>query len=155
MSSKKPAIASAIVKLRASFGEGQQRFSERMKTSLATIARWEIGDRNPSPGHLKEMYLLSLEQDKPELAKVFADAFVVAAGYEISAGALGFQLRQLISDAVAMISGLLFEQELSPEGRTRVGSALAKLNDIRQTIRQLDIEPPARSVVLIAKGKRS
>jgi transcriptional regulator with XRE-family HTH domain len=144
-------MASAIVELRTSFGESQQKFSERLGVALATIGRWEIGDRQPSLRSLKELWHLAREQELPALGKIFADAFTLGAGYQLSAGPLGFEIRKNVSTIRAEVSKLLSEN-LSAEGRARVGKIMTMLWEHSRSIGELDLEPPFRSVVQI-KGK--
>jgi transcriptional regulator with XRE-family HTH domain len=87
---KKSPLASAVAELRSIFDENQQKFSDRFGVGLATVARWEIGERNPSPRYLKELWHLSIEQNRPDLGKVFADTFALSAGYALSTGESGF-----------------------------------------------------------------
>jgi transcriptional regulator with XRE-family HTH domain len=145
-------VARAIAELRGTFNESQQQFSQRLGTSLATVGRWECGARYPSLDHLKELWHLSVDQDQPHLQQIFADAFAHGAGSQISAGEVGFQVRRLMSDIVRDVSWLLRE-ELTPEGRARVGDALRAVDELRAAFRQIDIEPPFRHVVLKG-GKR-
>lgn len=151
MSSERSEMASAIVELRTSFGESQQKFSERLAVGLSTIGRWEIGDRQPALRSLKELWHLATEQDLPALAKIFADAFTLGAGYQLSAGPLGFDIRKSISDIRADVSQLLPEP-LSAEGRERVARAMNMLWEVSRYLADLDLEPPFRSVWRI-KGK--
>jgi transcriptional regulator with XRE-family HTH domain len=151
MSRKRPQLASAIVELRTSFGESQQKFSERLGVALATVGRWEIGDRQPSLRSLKELWHLAAEQDLPALQKIFADAFTLGAGYQLSAGPQGFEIRNRISDANARVSKLL-PKVASAEDREEVAGIMSELSEVSRLMRELDLEPPFRSVVQI-KGK--
>jgi transcriptional regulator with XRE-family HTH domain len=153
MSTEKNPLASAIAELRSAFDENQQKFSDRFGVGLATVARWEIGERNPSPRYLKELWHLAAEQDKPELAKIFADAFALSAGYALSSGESGFLIRRLVSDILSEAGPLLHEQ-LPPEARTRVGNILRMTQELRGALRELDIEPPFRTLVQVKKGKK-
>jgi hypothetical protein len=155
MSTKKEEmeIGSAIAELRRTFNESQQQFSERLGVALATVGRWECAARYPSLQHLKELWHLSGDQDQPHLQQIFADAFAHGAGAQISAGEVGFQIRRLISDISRDVGWLLHDQQQSPEGRARAGDALRRLDELRRIFRQIDIEPPFRSVVLKG-GKR-
>jgi transcriptional regulator with XRE-family HTH domain len=145
-------MASAIVELRTSLGESQQKFSERLVVALATVARWEIGDRHPALRSIKEMWYLAAEQDLPHLGKIFADAFAQGAGYQLSGGEVGFRLRNLLSDVQAEVGQLLHDKSLTPEARDRAGRAMGILHEVRTLLREVDLEPPFRSAILI-KGK--
>ncbi len=151
---KKPPLASAVAELRSIFKENQQKFSDRFNLGLATIARWEIGERNPSPRYLKEMWHLAAEQNRPDLAKVFADTFALSAGYALSTGESGFLIRRLVSDIRQEASQLLFD-DLTLEARKKIGSNIWRMSDeLHGALRDLDIEPPFRASVQIKKGKK-
>jgi DNA-binding transcriptional regulator YiaG len=83
-------VAAAIAELRSLCGESQQKFSNRLDVALATVGRWEIGDRHPSPRYLKELWHLAAEHNRADLAQPFADAFALSAGYALSSGESGF-----------------------------------------------------------------
>src|SRR5262245_29508283 len=135
MSSKRPEMAQAIVEVRTSFGESQQKFSERLGVALATVGRWEIGDRHPGLRSLKELWHLASEQDLPHVGKIFADAFASGAGYQLSGGEMGFRLRNLMSEIRTEVSQLLHEN-LTPQGRERVGRAMNKLWEANSVLRE-------------------
>jgi transcriptional regulator with XRE-family HTH domain len=145
-SKKKSTMASAVVELRSTFNENQQRFSDRLGLAIATVGRWEIGERHPSPRFLREMWRLAAEQNRADLAQVFADAFALRAGYQLSSGESGFLIRGLLSDIRAQASKLFFD-DLTFEERKELGSNIWRMSDAaRDALRDLDIEPPFRSL---------
>jgi transcriptional regulator with XRE-family HTH domain len=143
-------MAEAIVKLRTGFRESQQRFSERLNVSLATVGRWEIGDRQPSLRSLKELWHLAAERDLP--GEIFADAFARGAGYELSSGPLGFDIRDRVSGIRLEVTHLAADDDLSAKSRERVNKIQTMLWELSRSVGELDLEPPFRSVVRI-KGK--
>ena len=146
-------VASAIVELRSTFSENQQKFSDRLGVALATLARWEIENRRPSPRHLKDLWHLAVdEQERPDLAQVFAEAFASAVGYALS-GEAGYQMRRLISDIRNDAGTLLFE-DLPPSARAKVEDIVRAAERLKEIARNMDIEPPFRSVIPAGKGKR-
>jgi transcriptional regulator with XRE-family HTH domain len=151
MSSKKWTIASAIVELRSTFEENQQKFSDRLGVALATVARWEIDNRQPSPRYLKELWHLAAEQDRADLAQIFADAFAAAVGYALS-GETGYQMRRLISDIRNDAGALLFEG-LPPSAREHVENIVRAAEQLKDVARNMDIEPPFRAFIPKVKGK--
>jgi transcriptional regulator with XRE-family HTH domain len=150
MSRKKSSVACAIVELRSGFDENQQKFSDRLGVALATLARWEIDNRQPSPRYLKELWHLAAERDRADLAKVFADAFATAAGYALS-GEAGFHVRRLISDIRTDAAQLLLDDP-TPENRKRIGRILDATWKLTDALRVMDIEPPFRAFTHV-KGK--
>jgi hypothetical protein len=154
MSSDKSELSSAIVQLRASFKESQQRFSDRLKVSLTTVARWELGERNPSLSHLKEFWFLSEEQNRPDLGQVFANEFLAIAGHELTAGETGFMIRRKLSDLNIGLTQLLLDEKLSEEGKAKLGFLLHTVQQVRDDLRGLDLEPPFRRVVVMKEKKK-
>ena len=118
MSRKKLTVAKAIVELRSTFAENQQRFSDRLSVALATLARWEIENRRPSARHLKDLWHLAVEQDRADLQQVFADAFAAVPGYALS-GEAGYQMQRLI-DGISNDAGALLFVSLPPSERKHV-----------------------------------
>jgi hypothetical protein len=153
LSSKKSPFASAIVELRSTFDENQQKFSDRLGVALATLARWEISERYPSPRHIKEMWHLAHEQDRPKLAKIFADEFAIRAGYAISSGEAGFVIRQRMSDIRSDAAWLITQGELNPVAKARVWKIIGELDELRAVVKQLDMEPPVRTTGIIERKK--
>ena len=143
-------VAAAIVELRSLYGESQQKFSNRLNVALATVGRWEIGDRNPSPRYLKECWHLAAEQNRTDLAQVFAAAFATAAGYALS-GEGGFLMRRLASD-MRTDAGQLLVEDLTPEGRVRVARIMDATWKLTAALREMDLEPPFRAFTQM-KGK--
>jgi transcriptional regulator with XRE-family HTH domain len=152
MSTDKPPLAKAIVDLRARFGENQQRFSDRLKVAMATVARWEIGERRPSPRYLKELWHLSAEQDRADLAQVFSDAFAQAVGYTLS-GEGGMYVQRLVTEIRLEVGQLLFAN-LEPEERQRVARILEATGALYSALREMDLEPPFRAFVRHKKGEQ-
>jgi hypothetical protein len=149
MSREKLELAAAIVELRSTYGENQQRFSDRLGVAMATLGRWEIDSRRPSPRYLKELWHLASEQDKPDLAQIFADAFALAAGYALSAGEAGFDVRRLVANIRRDAMDALTGNDLTP-----VKNILRDVEELYQHLRTLDLEPPFRSIVRVTKGKK-
>jgi hypothetical protein len=78
-------------------------------------------------------------------------AFTLGAGYQLSAGPQGFEIRKIIS-AIGADAGQLLCEALSAEGRQRVGGIMSQLRELSRLMGELDLEPPFRSSVQI-KGK--
>jgi hypothetical protein len=148
MSTKKSRVALATVKLRSTFKENQQKFSDRVGVALATLARWEIDNRQPSPRYLKELWHLAAEQDRADLAQVFADAFAIAAGYALSGGAEGFDVRRLIA---AIRRNAIFA--LTEKGLGYVENIQRDADELDRLIRSMDLEPPFRSIMRFTPRK--
>jgi hypothetical protein len=118
---------------------------------MGTLARWEIENRRPSPRYLKELWHLAVEQDRADLAQVFADAFASAVGYALS-GETGYLLRRLISDISNDAGALLFEG-LPPSARAHVENIVRATVLLKDVVRNMDIEPPFRAFIPEVKGK--
>lgn len=71
---RRSALSMAVKDLRSSLNENQQKFSNRLNVALATVARWEIGDRRPGLVYLNILWRLAKQQDRADLAGVFAEA---------------------------------------------------------------------------------
>jgi hypothetical protein len=139
---KKWTVPKAIVELRSTFAENQQKFSTRCDIAMGTLARWEIENRRPSPRHLKELWHLAIEQDRADLAQAFADAFASAVGYALS-GETGYQIGRLISD-IRNAAGRMLFADLPPSVRTDVETIVRAAETLKDAVRNMDIEPPFR-----------
>jgi transcriptional regulator with XRE-family HTH domain len=149
MSTPKLTVAAAVVELRSLCGESQQKFSNRLNVSLATIGRWEIADRHPSPRYLKELWHLAVEHNRADVAQPLADAFATAAGYQLSAGEVGFTMRQGLAEIRREATRLL-HGDVAPQDCAK--RLLALHEQLRIEFTKIDIEPPFRAV--ITKGKK-
>jgi transcriptional regulator with XRE-family HTH domain len=155
MSRKKSLFSQAVAELRSTFNENQQKFSDRLGVALATVCRWETGDRYPSPRYIKELWHLANEQDRPKLKKVFAGEFAIRAGYAISVGETGFDLRRDVADARRDATWLLHNLNRDPEeAERRAWSLLGKLDEIHKRVNELDLEPPTRALPIKIERKK-
>ncbi len=99
---------------------------------------------------MKELWHLAAEQNRADLALVFATAFATAAGYALS-GEAGFLMRRLISD-IRVDAGQLLLEDLTPEGRKRIARIMDATWKLTGALREMDIEPPFRAFSHL-KGK--
>jgi transcriptional regulator with XRE-family HTH domain len=67
-------VADAIRELRAEFGESQQRFSDRIRVTVRTVARYEV-QKPPTGEMLGRLAALAEEVGRPDLRAVFTNAF--------------------------------------------------------------------------------
>jgi transcriptional regulator with XRE-family HTH domain len=67
-------VADAIRALRAEFGESQQRFSDRIRVTVRTVARYEV-QKPPTGEMLGTLAALAEEVGRPDLRMVFTNAF--------------------------------------------------------------------------------
>jgi transcriptional regulator with XRE-family HTH domain len=64
-------IPEAIRSLRQEYGEGQQKFSTRIGMSMASIANYESGMREPDGPSAVKLARAALDKERPDLARVF------------------------------------------------------------------------------------
>ena len=67
-------VADALKALRAEFGESQQRFSDRIRVTVRTVARYEA-QKPPTGEMLGRLAALAEEVGRPDLRAVFTNAF--------------------------------------------------------------------------------
>ena len=82
-------LKQAVKELRKSLGLSQQRFALRVGdgVSVAALQRWEAGISRPHPGSLVRLYHLALDNNRGDLAGLFAsgDAPSRSAGTSVPA----------------------------------------------------------------------
>ena len=132
------AISDAIIKLRATLGESQQQFANRLGSAVTTIARYETS-RPPRGKALAQLADLARSTGQLELARVFSDALegeYINADNQLDSGVvralvenrgrqwLQIELQKLISEAkegAVLRYPILNTPQLEPDQVGRVG----------------------------------
>jgi transcriptional regulator with XRE-family HTH domain len=131
----------AIRSLRAALRETGDQFAKRLGTSLRAVGNYEK-DRTPTPAILYKLAKIASEAERPDLARIFSDAFQSKAGgrvldveeglhkaiFEVLLGNRGQeyfekQLAALIKDArkgLLLTTPELFDGDGTPDQESRV-----------------------------------
>lgn len=124
-----------------------------LKVALLTIARWETASRSPTAPHLRELYHLALEKNRPDLATVFNHAFTVTAGRRLS-GEGGFHIREKVKRIGQLAGALLAYESLTEEQKrdaiasilvdrkSALGEILKLASEASRDLSELDVQPP-------------
>ena len=137
-------LGAAVRQVREAYAESQQRFAERLGTSIVSVNRWELGHQEPAGlVFLVRLRDLALDRHLEEPAKLFADAVERITGPIRKQAhkllfAYGLSRDEEILLAIAKISAVMFPEEyralMDATPRTRMFvERLAKAADVNLT----------------------
>ena len=113
-----PPLCAAVREVRLAYGDSQQRFAERLGTSLVSVNRWELGHQEPAAlSFLALLRDLAGSRKLEEPARLFAEAVerfmapVKLRKLEILVAENALSRDEEILVAIARISKAMFPEE--------------------------------------------